>query len=321
MELRVFDGAVAIITGGASGIGRALAEALAARGADVVVADVQDAAAEAVAAGIRRRGSRAAAAHVDVADYGAVHDLVHRTARAHRRLDYLFNNAGGCTHGEFLHHSMETWNRILDVNLKGVIHGVQAAYPVMVEQGFGHIVNTASMQALVPSSFSPSYTTTKYAILGLSRSLRVEAASRGIRVSALCPGVVRTPLTSGGGHGALMPDWESEWSRRYFERLRPIEPDQFARKTLRQVSRNTAIIIVPQRWRVLWWLDRAFPALTMYLAARRFDSIARELRGLRDAQSRPGQVVLTEPTAAVGRGIARLIASDVPPPGGSSPCA
>ena len=91
-------------------------------------------------------------------------------------------------------YSIEDWNQIIDVNLRGVINGIQAAYKIMMEQGFGHIVNTASMAGLMPGPGNVAYTTTKHAVVGLSKSLRAEAAHRGVRVSVLCPGVIRTPI-------------------------------------------------------------------------------------------------------------------------------
>ncbi|MBI3769580.1 MAG: SDR family oxidoreductase [Deltaproteobacteria bacterium] len=289
-RIRVFDGGVAIITGGASGIGRALGEALAERGADVVLADVQRELVDDVAAQMRSRGLKASAAYLDVVDHDSVKRLVDETKKERGRLDYMFNNAGIGAGGELIDHTMENWNRILDVNLKGVIHGVHVAYPVMIEQGYGHIVNTASMQGLLPAPLTASYATTKYAVVGLSKALRAEAASKGIRVSVLCPGVIRTPLLGGGVHGIPHPsiskETQREWTERYFERFRPMNATEFARKVLRQLTRNKAIIVVPSWWKVLWWLDRASPTLSIVLARRIFESAVRELTKISDAGRR-----------------------------------
>lgn len=287
--IRLFRGSVAVITGGASGIGRALGEGLAQRGAHVVLADLQRELAEDAVAGIRSRGASAAAAHLDVTDLAAVRRLVEETRSEHGRLDFMFNNAGIGAAGELIDQAVETWSRIIDVNLKGVIHGIHTAYPVMAEQGFGHIVNTASMQGLLPGPFTASYSTTKHAIVGLSKALRAEAAARGVRVSVICPGVIRTPLLAGGTHGILLPsipeDRQRQAMRAYFERFRPMDPGRFAAKVLRQVRRNRAIIVVPSWWKTLWWLDRASPALSIFLAQRVFKSTLRELREVLTSRS------------------------------------
>src|SRR5262249_5522920 len=143
------------------------------------------------------------------------------------------------------------------------------AYPVMLRQGFGHIVNTASMQGLLPGPLLASYATTKAAVVSLSRSLRAEAASAGIRVSVLCPGVIRTPILHGGAFRILrftLPDGgmadrgaAGTAIATLFERLRPMDATRFAHAVLTRVARNRAIIIVPAWWRVLWWLDRIAP--------------------------------------------------------------
>ncbi len=287
--LRTFDGAVAIVTGGASGIGRALGEALAHRGAEVVLADLQSELAEEVAAAIRDRGGAARAATVDVADGAAVERLVQDTLEGRGRLDYLFNNAGIGIAGEAELYRLEDWYRVLDVNLRGVVHGVHAAYPAMLEQGFGHIVNTASMAGLVPLPGSVSYGATKHAVVGLSTLLRAEAAAKGVRVSVLCPGVVRTPiLDRGGRYGQVLMELPEEFLRPFVERMRPIDAGVFAEKALRAVAANRAIIVVPRWWRVVWWLHRLSPTLGLYLGRRFHEKAKRELEAFLAARRSGG---------------------------------
>jgi NAD(P)-dependent dehydrogenase (short-subunit alcohol dehydrogenase family) len=279
--LRIFDGAVAIVTGGASGIGRALSEELARRGACVVLADLDAEVHEAAAAMPSGPGRAASGFVLDVTDFVSVQRLVENVAAEHGRVDFMFNNAGIGVGGELRDHTIAAWNRIIDVNVRGVVHGVQAAYPLMLRQGFGHIVNTASMQGLMPGPMLASYSTTKHAVVGLSKALRVEAASAGVRASVLCPGVIRTPLLSGGTHGifvAAIPEQEQRArARQMFERLRPMDVRRFATKVLDQVARNRAIIIVPAWWRAFWWLDRLSPALSLFLAERLVESTRRQL--------------------------------------------
>jgi NAD(P)-dependent dehydrogenase (short-subunit alcohol dehydrogenase family) len=259
--LRTYSGAVAIVTGGASGIGRALAEALAQRGAEVVLADRQTDLAEQVAAKIRGSGGSAAVADLDVTDFAAVDRLVQQIRERRGRLDYFFNNAGIGIGGEVREYSIDDWNRVFAVNLHGVANGIQAAYPVMLRQGFGHIINTASMAGLMPSPWTVSYAATKHAVVGLTTSLRIEAAPAGVRVSVLCPGVIRTPILQGGKFGKMLPSLEPAIREQRWERFRPMDPGLFARKALRAIARNEAIIVIPAWWKLIWWLNRLSPTL------------------------------------------------------------
>jgi NAD(P)-dependent dehydrogenase (short-subunit alcohol dehydrogenase family) len=280
--LRIFGDAVAIVTGAASGIGRALAEELALRDCQVVLADIELDGAEAVAAQIRASGGRAAASRLDVRNFSEVNELVAGTMRELGRIDYIFNNAGIAVTGEVADYTIDSWDRIIGVNLGGVINGVQAAYPVMIQQGFGHIVNTASIAGLTTAPGLASYAATKHAIVGFTKALRVEAAFRGVRASVLCPGVIRTPIISGGKHGVLlMPvpeETQREITRQAFERLHPMDASKFARKVLNQVARNRAIIIVPGWYKLLLWLERLSPFLGDVFARNMFE-------GLREAVS------------------------------------
>jgi short-subunit dehydrogenase len=166
---------------------------------------------------------------------------------------------------------------VIEVNLLGVINGIQAAYKIMIAQGFGHIVNTASMAGLMHGPGNVVYTTTKHAVVGLSESLRIEAAQVGVRVSVICPGVVRTPILEGGGkYGKMLIDIPPEQVRRMWEKLRPMCPDIFAEKVLNSVAKNKAIIIVPSWWRLFWWINRQSPSLARSLAQRHFKRIQKE---------------------------------------------
>jgi len=276
--LRIFDGAVAIVTGGASGIGRALAETLARRGASVVLADRQLTVAQEVAIGIQESGGKASAAELDVTSFSAVEQLVQETTQAQGRLDYMFNNAGIAIGGEVSLYSIDDWKAVLDVNLYGVVNGVQATYPIMIRQGYGHIVNTASMAGLLPMPMGVSYATTKHAVVGLSKSLRIEAAQHGIRVSAFCPGVIRTPILQGGKYGKRLQLISKSLEDKILERSRPLDPASFAVEALDALARNRAIIIIPGWWRIFWWMSRLSPSLVRYLSARTYRSMQKALQ-------------------------------------------
>ncbi|MCC5466704.1 SDR family NAD(P)-dependent oxidoreductase [Pelosinus baikalensis] len=268
----VFNGSVAIITGGASGIGAAFGRELARRGCEVILADCQIDLAKEVAAEIREAGGEATAAELNIVDYCAVEALIYETVKRTGRLDYMFNNAGITMSGPASAYGIEDWNKIIDVNLRGVIHGVQAAYPVMQEQGFGHIVNTASFAGLLAMPGKIGYTTTKHAVVGLSKALRMEAAQAGIRVSALCPGYVQTPiLDQCGKYGKVLQERSPEQvekTRQMIKKFKPMSPDIFAAKALDAIGKNEAIIVMQWKYKFLWWFDRLFPTLNLRLFQR-----------------------------------------------------
>ena len=277
--LRVFEGATAVVTGGASGIGRALADELADRGCEVVLADLQIEMAEEAAASMRASGARAVAAELDVTDFPGVRGLLQATMERTGRLDFIFNNAGIGVGGPLERLSVDDWNLTIDVNLRGVTNGVQAAYRIMVEQGFGHIVNTASVAGLVSMVEGVPYATTKHAVVGLTTSLRAEAAFKGIRASVLCPGIVRTPiLEKGGKYGKNVGDATAEQESEFYEKRRPISAEEFARRSLDGVAKNKAIIVVPSSWRLAWWLNRLSPSLGVYLARKDHEKVLRSRR-------------------------------------------
>lgn len=258
-----FRDAVAIVTGGASGLGRALCEEMARRGAVVVVTDVDEAGARAVADGIAAAGGRASAAALDVSQADAFRRVVEETAAAHGRLDYLFNNAGFALVGQVQELSQEHWRKILDVNLGGVVHGVAAAYPIMIRQGSGHIINTASAAGLLGIPLSTPYATTKSAVVGLSQNLRAEAADLGVKVTALCPAYIQTRIFDAATYVTGSP---AEALRLVPFKFLPV--DEAVRRILRGVERNQGLIVLPFYARLLWWLTRLWPSLPVAVNRR-----------------------------------------------------
>jgi short-subunit dehydrogenase len=264
----------AIVTGGASGIGRALSEELAASGIYVIVADRQIDLASAVVTAIRDRGDAADTANLDVRDDVRFQEVVQATVSATGRIDFMFNNAGVAVAGEMRHYCSNDWRDVLDVNLVGVVHGVRAAYPLMVEQGFGHIVNTASLAGLVAIPMIGSYTASKFAVVGLSKALRIEARHHGVNVSVVCPGAVRTPIIEGGRYGRINTDAALLMSRGAWSRRVTMDPYVFARRVLRSVARNRGVIVEPCWARAVWAIDRVVPRLSEKAMTWLFERLA-----------------------------------------------
>jgi NAD(P)-dependent dehydrogenase (short-subunit alcohol dehydrogenase family) len=259
------SGKVAFITGGASGIGAALATKLADRGADVWIADRQVGPAEELAQGLNQHGGRAHAIELDVRSSPSFEHAVADAVRQSGRIDFLFNNAGIGVSGEVDSYTLDDWNDVFDVNLRGVVHGIQAVYPIMIRQHSGHIVNTASLAGLVTAAGQASYTATKHAVVAISKTLRVEAQRHGVQVSVLCPGVIRTPILTGGKYGRIRLAGlsDEELLTKLWEPLRPMAPEVFAERALRAVLRGTAIVVVSPLWKAVWYLERLSPALSM----------------------------------------------------------
>ena len=256
------SGKVAFVTGGASGIGAALATKLVDEGAEVWIADRQIEPAKQLAKRLNSSGGKAYPIELDVRSYPSFERAVTEAVQQSGRIDYLFNNAGIGVGGEVDSYTLDDWNDVFDVNLRGVVHGIQAAYPIMIGQRSGHIVNTASMAGLITTVSQASYAATKHAIVALSKTLRLEAERHGVQVSVLCPGVIRTPIITGGVYGRN--DAVSAANlRKLAEPLRPMAPEIFAERALRAVFRRHAIIVVPAWWKALWYLERLSPALSM----------------------------------------------------------
>ncbi|MBV8347278.1 MAG: SDR family oxidoreductase [Mycolicibacterium sp.] len=261
------SGKTAFVTGGASGSGAALSTKLVDGGAEVWIADRQIGPAQELAQRLNSGGAKAHAIELDVRDYSSFERAVAEAVQQSGRIDYLFNNAGIGVGGEVDSYTLDDRNDVFDVNLRGVVHGIQAVYLIMIRQHSGHIVNTASMAGLITTVGQASYTATKHAVVAISKTLRVEAERHGVQVSVFCPGAVRTPALTGGKYWRVgMTGVSDEEIRKAWERTRPVAPEMFAERALRAVLRGDAIIVLPARWKALWYLERLSPALSMRVA-------------------------------------------------------
>ena len=192
--MRDLEGKVAVVTGGGSGIGSGICRALAADGAQLVVADVDGERAAAVATSLGEAGARARAELVDVSDLDSVARLADATLAEYGAVDVVCNNAGVYLGGPARELTPDDWRWVMSVNLDGVFHGCRIFVPLLLERGAGHILNTASLGGLMPSS--SAYSASKAAVVAYSEILRRDLEPDGIGVSCLCPGAVRTDLAS-----------------------------------------------------------------------------------------------------------------------------
>ncbi|HEY3819617.1 MAG TPA: SDR family NAD(P)-dependent oxidoreductase [Polyangiaceae bacterium] len=263
------DGKLALVTGAGSGIGRATALALAEAGARVAVVDIDDAR---VAEVKRELGEKCALAkRVDVSkkeEMAALADEVHAASGA---LDVLVNNAGVGHSGGILDSTLDDWSWVVGVNLWGVVYGCHYFVPKMVARGAGgHVVNVASGFGLVAGAGVAPYCTTKFAVVGLSESMRGELAPHGIGVSAICPGVIDTDIVA---RGRFADESLRDGAVKTF-RKRGHPPERVARAVLRAIRRDVAVVPVgPEAW-AGWLGKRIAPGLTA-MAGRRMEKLAR----------------------------------------------
>lgn len=246
--MRLESGQVAVVTGAGQGLGRAIARELVSRGVSVVLADSREETARATASELAGGTSTVEPAVVDVGDAGAVDALGRDLGARFGRLDLVVNNAGIAPRDPkpLWEADLEQWRRVVDVNLFGVLHGIRAFVPHLVEAGRGHVVNMASLAGLAGTPLSASYGATKHAVVAMSEMLRAELDMWGlpIGVTAVCPGFVRTPMTEGAQDAAELGEVAgrlgtsgSEMLAMMEETMRTmLEPDEAARRIIDAVE-------------------------------------------------------------------------------------
>ncbi|MCP3987298.1 MAG: SDR family NAD(P)-dependent oxidoreductase [bacterium] len=269
MDVRNLTGKTALVTGAASGIGKQSALAFGRRGADLVICDIDEAGLADTEKELRGIGRQVQSSRVDVADRDAMQAFAADIHQQIGSVDLLMNNAGVALGGRFLETSLEDWDWILGINLRGVIHGCHFFVPKMKEAGRGgHVVNVSSAAGYLPGSVLNAYVTTKYAVLGLSEALSTELAPHGIGVTALCPGIIDTPITRNARlRGALDTDemrdqMVSQYGKRGYG------PERVAENLLKAIQSNRTVApISPEAW-IGYGLKRLAPGLVRWLGAR-----------------------------------------------------
>jgi len=255
-----YQGKTAIVTGAASGIGNAIYNMLASYGCDVAGCDINEEAmrdaAEHTAAAYP--GIRAMAYRVDVSDESAVSVFVAEAAQALGRLDFMFNIAGIALVKEERYIRIDQFNRMVDINLKGVLYGTHYAYAIMREQGFGHILNMSSVSGLAPSLGGTAYSLAKFGVTGYTLSLRTECHRYGVRASVACIAGVKTPmLTENNG----LADDDNKVLQAGLNKLHLFTPEEAAQRILKLMPRNSPVLVVDIYTWLLWALFRFSPFL------------------------------------------------------------
>jgi NAD(P)-dependent dehydrogenase (short-subunit alcohol dehydrogenase family) len=248
------QGRIAVVTGAASGIGRATATALAREGADLVLADVNDDRLEEVRKEITALGRKGVAVHTDVSKLQDIRNLFDRSIGELGRVDILMNNAGVHLTGPAERISIADWEWIVGINLWGVVYGVNVFLPHMLERGSGHIVNTASMSGLVGAESSVPYVATKFAVVGMSECLAAYLRPKGIGVTVLCPGFVTTnilehervvPFEDGfddARKASLEAMKQGDWSRLNVLPGGVVSPEEVAEKVVHAIKENVFLV-------------------------------------------------------------------------------
>jgi NAD(P)-dependent dehydrogenase (short-subunit alcohol dehydrogenase family) len=275
MNTSNLQGRTVLVTGAGSGIGRETALLAARRGADLAICDVDDAGLADVEASARTLDRRVVARRVDVADREQMREFADTVHDELGVVDLLVNNAGVGLGAGLLETKLEDWDWIVAINIMGVVHGCHLFVPRMVERGTGgHVANLSSAAGFYATPSLVAYSATKFAVLGLSESLREELQPHGIGVTAICPGIINTPITSSARmRGAAAEPGARERVAALYRR-RNYGPDRVARNILKAVERNRSVApISPEAW-FAYAMKRASPRVAGW-TARRMDALGR----------------------------------------------
>jgi short-subunit dehydrogenase len=258
--MRTIRGKKALVTGAASGIGRAIALALARQGADLYLLDVNEANLSAVADEARRYGVTVVESLCDVACPDQISDQAGEVLKVWEKLDILVNNAGVAYYGPTERMTAEQWQRLLAINLLAPIQFIRELLPTLLEQPEAHIVNVCSIAGLVASGRLAAYHVSKFGLVGFSEALRAEFNRRGLGVTALCPGLVRTNIFQAAVSGRegrpmrIPPAWMCA------------SPEAVAYRAVQAILKNRGLVVVTPMARFLWYFKRLSPSLLSWIS-------------------------------------------------------
>jgi 3-oxoacyl-[acyl-carrier protein] reductase len=267
--MQTIRGKRALVTGAASGIGRAIALGLARQGAELFLVDIDEANLRASACAAEKFSSKVIVAVCDLSQSAQITATVNDCRATFGRLDILVNSAGVVCYGPANEISLERWQALISVNLLAPIQLVRELLPLLTRQDESHILNVCSVLGLVPARKLMAYQTSKFAMVGYSLALRTEYAAQNVGVTALCPGLVDTPMLDKFGPG---------WLRKSVC-LGPLSlvtsPDAVASKAIAAIRKNRGLVVVSLGGQLIWRLYRLFPSLVLWL----FRSRRRRERG------------------------------------------
>lgn len=260
--MKDFNNKVVLITGAGSGIGRETALQFSELGAKIAVADVNDQGARDTVSLIETKGGKAKAFHCDVSRLDSIEQLADAVEGSLGPVDILMNNAGIGAAGLLVDVKMDTWQKVMGINVMGVINGCHVFVPRMIARGQGgHIINTSSAAAFIAAKEMIAYATSKFAVFGFSESLRAQMAEHNIGVSTICPGLINTAIVANTLYeGEALQAGAKEKVMALYER-RNYPPSKVAKAIIKATKKNKAVVPVsPEAW-IMYWFKRFLPGL------------------------------------------------------------
>jgi NADP-dependent 3-hydroxy acid dehydrogenase YdfG len=251
-----FKDKTALITGAGAGLGLALTKSLVHRGARVLATDVDGVKLDELRDDLMDHADRLSTEILDVRNKSDFARCVEQTVNKWKKLDILINNAGVCSAGEIIHLEDRHWSDIIEINLNGAINGCRSAGPVMAKQGFGHIVNIASIAGLVPFPVTAPYNISKSGIVALSKTLRMEMSGNDVQVTLVCPGQLNTSMFTALPTAGIRREDLNEHNP-----FKPVKIDLAADKILNGIAKKKFLLVFPLHARLMWWISRLFPGL------------------------------------------------------------